>query len=284
MSTPSGTVIVAAHNEEAVIGRCLSALGDAIASGRIQTIVVCNGCTDATAQRARAYPGVTVIELAVASKIAALRAGDRVAVPAGPRVYLDADVVLNSRALLAVLHALQPGGHLAVRPRIRFDSGGASRTVRRWYRVRAQLPSIRNALWGAGLYALSSAGRERFGEFPDVVSDDLFIDSLFAASERGIIDDEEVVVRTPQRLGDLLRILKRSYRTQAEIPSSTTERGISDGQRRQAHELTTLLRRNPTRLLDIGTYAAVIVVARIQARFDTGKTRWERDESSRTGA
>jgi glycosyltransferase involved in cell wall biosynthesis len=66
------SVVVAAHNEAAVIDRCLASL---VAPG-VQVIVAANGCTDDTAAIARRTPGVEVVELATPSKIAALNAGD----------------------------------------------------------------------------------------------------------------------------------------------------------------------------------------------------------------
>ena len=54
----------------------------------MQVVVVCNGCSDDTADRARAL-GAEVLELADAGKHLALNAGDAVA-RGFPRVYLDA--------------------------------------------------------------------------------------------------------------------------------------------------------------------------------------------------
>ncbi len=53
-----------AHNEAAVIERCLGAILADAPPGTPEIIVVCNGCTDDTAARARKFgAGVTVIEL-----------------------------------------------------------------------------------------------------------------------------------------------------------------------------------------------------------------------------
>ena len=67
------------------------------APGELDVVVVCNGCTDQTAELARSCGyQVRVVELASASKPAALRIGDAAAL-AFPRLYLDADVILPGR-------------------------------------------------------------------------------------------------------------------------------------------------------------------------------------------
>jgi glycosyltransferase involved in cell wall biosynthesis len=271
----SGAVIIAAHNEETVIERCLHSLGGAIAEG-VRAVVVCNGCTDRTAELARQFAGVDVIELAVASKPAALRVGDRL-VGEGNRIYLDADVVMTSRAVLDVLATLGGDGALAGRPPVRFDYAGATFLVRRWYVVRERLPSIKRTLWGAGCYALSADGRRRFQEFPDIVSDDLFIDNLFRPEETVIVDTDPIVVSTPRAVSDLVRILQRSYRTQREVHEAG---GLSEGQRGQLRDIAGVLRRSPQRLGDAAVYVAVILYSRARALW-ARSSGWERDNSSR---
>ena len=99
------SVIIPAHNEAASLPRLLSALVSDGLPEQIEVIVVCNGCTDDTADRARSFPGVQVFEIAEASKRAALAEGDRRAGhPA--RAYVDADVVLEQRSLVRLIAAL----------------------------------------------------------------------------------------------------------------------------------------------------------------------------------
>lgn len=273
-----GAVIIAAHDEEAVIGRTLDALLATAAADGIEVVVACNGCTDDTAAVARLRSGVVVPEIEQASKPAGLRAGDRLVQP-GPRIYLDADIVLTSRAASEVLAALR-GQAIAARPPHTFDTTGADWVVRRWYRVRQSLPSIATALWGAGCYGLSEAGRARFAEFPDVVSDDLFIHSQFSPAEIVIVDTDPLVVTTPRRAADLVRILRRSYRTQAEVAGSDS--GISTGQRDQLADLLALLRRSPSRAFDVLVYVSVVAYSRALVRFvKQPSSPWERDVSSR---
>ena len=160
-----------------------------------------------------------------------------------------------------------------------FDTGRATWVVRSWYRIRERVPSIAQALWGAGCYALSDEGRARFAEFPDLVSDDLFIDSLFRPNEVQIVDTDPIIVTTPRRTRDLLRILRRSYRTQSEVVDAPT--GLSEGQRGQLADIRGIVARDPRRIGDAVVYASVILYARLRARTSHGAQRWERDQSSR---
>lgn len=278
MTANLGSIVIAAHNEEAVIARTLALLHEVVDQGLVDVVVVCNGCTDRTAEVARNFTGVRVRELDHPSKTAALRHGDQIAMP-GPRIYLDADVELTGAAAVATMVALTDGA-LAARPPHRFESSRASWVVRRWYAVREQLPSIATALWGAGCYALSVEGRTRFGEFPEIVADDLFIDALFLADEIRIVDTDPITVRTPRVTADLLRIMRRSYRTQSETAPDTGGIGLSPGQQSQSRDLMRLVRRDPARVLDVGIYLALIAVARAHAQVGAPPT-WERDASSR---
>jgi GT2 family glycosyltransferase len=278
-SSRGGSVILAAFNEEAVIGRALTALGDLSTAG-IRVIVACNGCTDDTAEIARRFAGVTVVELDQASKTLALRAGDLLAGP-GPRIYLDADVVMSARAVLDTVAVLSTGVARAARPPVYFDSSGAGWPMRRWYAVRSELPSIAGKLWGAGVYALSEAGRARFGVFPELVSDDAFIDALFDVDETTIVPTDPVRVRTPRTTADLMKIMRRSYRTQSEVAAKTGRSALSHSQRDQVSDLIALLRRRPAALFDVVIY--VLIVARARFAALRGRyTTWERDDSSRS--
>src|SRR5262245_18389828 len=96
--SPPGSVVIPEHDEAPAIQRCVDALFTGCRQGELDVVVVCNGCSDATAALARSsgHP-VRVIELGKASKPAALRTGDA-AVSAFPRLYLDADVSLPGSA------------------------------------------------------------------------------------------------------------------------------------------------------------------------------------------
>jgi glycosyltransferase involved in cell wall biosynthesis len=274
-----GSVVIPAHNEANVIGRGLRRLFDSLGAG-IEVVVVCNGCTDGTADVVRfAGHRLTVIELGVASKAEALRAADRFAT-AFPRVYLDADVLVSGAAVHTVLEHLRRPGALAARPPIVYDTSSSSWVVRRFYRARAQIPAVMGSLWGAGVYALSAEGRRRFDEFPLLVADDLFVDRLFRTDEIDMVDTTPVVVVASATASGLLATFRRTFRGNRAIGElAATDR---PGTRATVGDLLRLARRGPAEFVDAAVYAAVVVWARALAwRHPRASRVWERDDTSR---
>ena len=173
-------------------------------------MVVCNGCTDRTADVARAFgDGVRVIETPIASKTAALNLGDAV-VSGFPRFYVDADVTLPLASVRRIAARLAERDALAAAPVMEVDLRGSSLAVRAYYRVWTRLPYVREGMIGVGVYALSEDGRRRFEAFPDVIADDGYVRMLFGPGERVRVDDAPVRVYAPERLSDLVRIKTRS--------------------------------------------------------------------------
>lgn len=267
--TTAGSIIIPAHNEEAVIRRTLRALAPAIESGSLEVIVACNGCTDGTAHAAGGHPNVRVLDLAEPSKPAALNAGDRAATR-WPRMYLDADIEISPGAVAAVFGALQNGGALAARPGLRYDTAGADPLVRAYYRARVRAASPEAALWGAGAYAVSEDGHRRFTEFPALIADDLWIDGQFADGEKLILPTTPAIVRTPRTSRDLAATLRRVQRGNAEVGGTTPGRTL----RRVMGSV-----RGPLSAADALVYIVFALVARRPARVAQG---WERDASSRS--
>jgi glycosyltransferase involved in cell wall biosynthesis len=281
-------VLIPAHNEAAVIGRCLRHLFEGIDRSDIEVAVVCNGCTDDTAAVARAsgYP-VRVIELDEASKPAALRAGDRL-LRTLPRLYLDADVVLHGSTARRVLKHLAQDGSVAARPPFRYDTTHSTGIVRRYYHARSQVPAVMGSIWGAGVYGLSAAGRGRFGEHPDLVAEDLFVHDCFSEEEIEIVGDKPVVVVAPTHYRDLLKVMRRAYRGAAENRVVSQQRNLENPRRASStsttlatmHDVFRLCRSGPG-ILDAVTYAFVAISARVYVALGR-PARWERDESSRS--
>jgi len=274
---PGGAVIIPAHNEASVIGRTLGRLAPLAAGGQVEVIVACNGCTDNTAELARGFEGVRVLDVPEASKVAALNAADAAA-SRWPRLYLDADIEIDPRALRDVFDRLGRGDVLAARPAFRYDTEGASGLVRSFYRARNRMPSTHSALWGAGAFALSHGGHRRFGQFPSISplfsGDDLFVDQQFLPTEKEVLDTPPVMVRTPRRADALLAILRRNYRAQADLGgASTTSQTV--------RELIGSVRSTRS-AIDAAVYAGFVALARLRRRPPPDSAGvWERDESSR---
>ena len=202
------SIIIPAHNEASRIGGNLTLLTLGAGIDEFEIIVVANGCTDATVDVAHSIPGIRVIDLPEAGKAAALRAGDDAATRLA-RIYLDADVALSAHEARALTKAVtQPGVHAATGRR-RVVTSGSSLGVRAFYAVNRRLPVYDDALFGRGVIAVGPIGRARFDEFPDLVADDLFLDSLFTTDEKCQVDDVVTSVVAPRTTMQLIRRLAR---------------------------------------------------------------------------
>jgi glycosyltransferase involved in cell wall biosynthesis len=268
------SVVIAAHNEAAVIGRCLDALLADPPPGPFDVTVVANGCTDATVAVAATRPGVRVLSLPGPGKAGALNAGDEVAV-GFPRLYLDADIVLTPGSVPALVAAVE-SGLLAAAPGRALDTTGRPLPVRAYYAINRRLPAFRDALYGRGAIVLSERGRARFDVFPALHADDLFLDSLFEVGEKREVAGATAKVATPRRTADLIRRLVRVRAGNAAMRAA----GMSAVRpsRRSSWLLDVVLRR-PWLAPAGAFYAAITLIAERRSR---GATDWGRDESSRT--
>jgi len=90
VTEPAVSIVIPAHNEEAVIAGNLRRLLDGSRPGEFDVIVVANACQDGTARAAATVEGVRVLDTEVPGKPNALRMGDAECATF-PRLYLDAD-------------------------------------------------------------------------------------------------------------------------------------------------------------------------------------------------
>ncbi len=184
------SIIIPANNEAAHIGACLSALLASTGPDGVQVIVAANGCSDATVALAEAFHSqaeaqgwqLSVMDLPALGKIGTLNAADEAA-RFGSRVYLDADVVVEPDLMAQLFDALDQeapvyaSGQLQLAP-------AQSWTTRAYARIYARVPFVTDGVPGAGLFAVNAAGRTRWAEFPDIISDDTFVRLSFAPNER----------------------------------------------------------------------------------------------------
>jgi len=305
-TTATLSVVVPAHDEARTLRATLGALAASAGAEVPDVVVVANGCTDATASVARAA-GVRVVELDEPSKAAALSAGDAAA-QTFPRVYLDADIRLTPGTLDALAATLRRDGVLVASPRVVFDTSRSSWPVRAFYAAYRELPYVRDGLVGLGVYGMSQAGRARFGDFPRITSDDLFVQRLFSPGERAV-SDGEFVVAAPRDLRNLLKVRTRTARGNAELggaqvldlrtptndtdgaggrtdrtgPSGSTDGGGRRFGRTTSTTTTALLRLalvRPRLIPSLVVYTAVTTASRVSAR-RRQSTAWQRDTSTR---
>lgn len=220
VTAPAASVILPAHDEAGYIAACLEAL---LASERcdlpLEVIVVANGCTDDTARIAReigirADLPLHVIETPIGDKLQALRLGDEAAVH-GTRIYLDTDVIVSRGLIPALTRALdvpEPRYASGV-PRIAHPRSAATAAYARFWQ---QLPFLTQGVPGFGVFAVNAAGRDRWGDWPTIISDDTFTRLHFTAGERVQVPHE---YRWPmvEGFGNLVRVRRRQDRGVAEI-------------------------------------------------------------------
>lgn len=277
---PLASIVIPAHDEEAVLGHLLRALLADAAPGELEIVVVANGCRDRTAAVARSFgPAVKVVETDVASKANALNLGDRAAT-AFPRLYVDADVTLDVRAVRETVSVLGRPGVMAAAPRMTVDTRGASAAVRAFYAIWMRHPHFRRGQVGSGVYGLSERGRRRFQLFPEVTADDAFVHRLFSDAERVTVRSSTFTVRAPRTMSALVRIKTRSRRGNLELSRRypALDRARLGGRASLAADL--LLR--PRLWPSVPAYVAVTVASAVRAHRTDGRPQaWERDETSR---
>lgn len=293
MNQPVAGVVIPAHNEEKVIGRLLDALLDGAAEGEFDIVVVCNGCTDGTAEVAAARgPAVRVVDSPKPSKHEALRLGDE-HTAVFPRIYVDADIEIGARDLRALVAAVggvsgasgssAAGGApvLAAAPERSFPLRDSSWPVRWFYAIWVRIPGVRDGLYGRGVIALSEEGWKRVSSLPPMMGDDLAASEVFDAGERRVVREASVVIRPPRTWGDLIRRRVRAATATAQFGRSGT---VAEQSRTSKADLVAILRSEPWRAPQVALFVGVAVVSRRRAQRSVRSgdfTTWLRDESSR---
>ena len=273
---PIASVVVPAHNEAKVVIRCLGGLLDEAEPGEFEVVVIANGCIDQTAELARSFhPDVHVVELAIADKVAALRAGDS-ATTLFPRVYVDADVSLATSALRALVDALGGEAAVAAAPRMVVAVQGRPAAVRAWYRVWLASAYRSGACVGSGVYGLNAAAHALVSPWPETFADDLHVRLSLGVSRCQVVEGHHFAQQAPYSLRSLVGVRARIV---------AANRAIGGGEAWPSQR-SSLLRQlaQPRRWPDLAVYAGVAAAARVLARRQFVRTRWVRDDTARKAA
>jgi glycosyltransferase involved in cell wall biosynthesis len=275
---PAVSIVIPAHDEEAVIAGNLRRLLDGSQAGEFDVVVVANACGDETAKAAAGVEGVRVLETPTGGKPHALRLGDEAAVTF-PRLYLDADVRLDADSVRALAAACAEPGVLACAPALELDLTGAGPVMTRVHRVHDALIAPHRALAGVGCYVLTEAGHARVFPMPDVISDDGFVHASFTPEERRVVPAAHTVVRPARTVRTYLnrRVrVRRGNRQLAELGRVSEESRLTLG------SLTDLVRRRRVGVVDSGCYLAVLVLDRALTRLRNNRAdAWGSDASTR---
>ncbi len=276
------SIIIPAYNEENVIARCLAPLLPAAKNKELEIIVVCNGCTDKTAQIVAQFAElVKLIETPIPSKTNALNLGDQAASDF-PRFYLDADVVISLESIRKVAEVLNSGGALAAAPQAERKREHSSWIVRSYYDVWEQLPYVQEGMIGTGVYALSKEGRKRFGKFPNIIADDGYVRALFKSNERCTVQDIFSYITVPANTKELLKIKSRSragfYQIQEKFPE------LKKNEEKKYWKIIFLLQKGIYFWIKLPVYICIVMLSSVKAKNILKKNNynnWLRDNSSR---
>ena len=184
------SLIIPAHNEEERLGKCLEAVLASKLTGTLEIIVAVNGSKDATAETARQFLAkakmlaceLVVLDLDKPGKIGAIREAEAVA-KGRHLAYLDADIIVEEELLQEVLNVFKENQECYVTGSIEIPEP-SSIISRLYLKTWKKLPFLNENAPGAGFFALSRKGRQRWIDFPDIISDDTFVRWHFAQSER----------------------------------------------------------------------------------------------------
>jgi hypothetical protein len=163
------------------------------------------------------------------------------------------------------------------------DLAGSPLPVRAYFAINRRLPVFDDALFGRGMIALSERGRSRFDTFPNMVADDLFLDSLFSSAEKRQVDEVATVVAAPRRTRDLVRRLVRVRRGNAAMREAgrSGEVAVEVRAARRTSWLRDVVLPRPWLAPAAAVYVAISLLAAIEARRTAEASSWGRDDSSR---
>ncbi|WP_375290151.1 glycosyltransferase family 2 protein [Qipengyuania sp.] len=266
------SVIVPVHNEASRLGETALALMDGLPEDW-ELIFVCNGCTDGSETILERIAGRRAIILtAPRGKAVAIREGEARARFAS-RFYVDSDVLIHGADLARLATCLTAPVEL-VSPRMVFDLAGVGPQMRRVLMVWLSLPHAQGAAYHHVL-GVSAAGRARWGEFPDLLADDAFIESRIPDGRKRVVPDVVVTVRPPRSMTAWLGVRARWHDGHGQMRAMGYAPPHAPGQYRAiAQTLHT-----PSQWVNVLLYVGSVLAARLLSALP--RRGWYRDETSR---
>jgi glycosyltransferase involved in cell wall biosynthesis len=272
------SIIVPAHNEAAVIERCLDSL---VKQKGIDTLIVaCNGCSDNTAELVRQYPKIICLEIDKPSKTNALNEAEQ-HITSYPVFYLDADTHLQAGAIEKITQTLQEQTQLhLVAPTPKIDVSKSSWLVQQYYKIWLDLPYIKSGVIATCSFIVTEQGRKRFDHFPDIINDDRFIHCQFKANEVSNIAGSEIYIQAPRTLYSLIKIKTRARLGNMQLK----QLGLCPEPKDKPYVNSMKSRLLSKQFVSASVYYGIATLIRIRSRIQLKKIanyQWEKDLSSR---
>ncbi len=276
----SFSVVIPVYNEAETIGRNAALILEGLPADA-EIIFACNGCSDGTPHILKPVAGdrAQILVLDIAGKALAIRAAERY-LDKFPRFFVDADVTISGSELASLAATMAAEGLDLISPRTTYDLAGASWAARAVHKAAASLPHHQEGAFH-GVLGVSRSGRSRWGEFPDVLADDTFIEAQIPPTRKRIDKTVRVIVRPPRNYWAIVRVRERWDRGLRELRSLKIKPAKVKGQRR------TLLRNACSYRLLLPTMVYISVRASAFALRVLGRSaspRWYRDPTSRSAS
>jgi glycosyltransferase involved in cell wall biosynthesis len=275
------TLIIPAHNEAAVIQRCLDSLIDQ--QNVSQIIVACNGCTDNTVDIVRKNYGhiakLMCLDIAKPSKTNALNEAEQ-HIADFPVFYIDADTKISTDAISTISQQMQEQQiHLSA-PTPIINTEQSSWFVKQYYKTWQTLPYIKAGVIATCSFVVSEEGRQRFEKFPDVINDDGYIRCQFKANEISNIKGSEIYIQAPKNLFSLIKI-----KTRARLGNMQLNRlGLCTHPAEKAYASSMKSKLFSKDFVATIVYYSIAIIIRLRAARQYSKINqytWEKDDTSR---
>lgn len=264
-------ILIPAYNEEAVIARTLKP----ISGSGFELIVIANGCSDKTAEVARAAaPDATVLETPVGNKTLALNMGlDKTR--ADIVVALDGDTETTAQAVRALSETLAQSHAAMAYGLIHFDVDQSSWAVRAFYQAWQMNRYFDQGKVGA-FFALKRSAILAEGGFAYVTNDDEWVRRTFTGRSI-LVPSAHYSVRAPRDLANLINVRRRVTRGNRALARD----GLAGAQSGPTDLIFLAVRLGcrPWLWGGAAVYAYTIYATRMKKA--TKPERWERDLSNR---
>ncbi len=228
----------------------------------VEVIIAVNASQDKTAEIAQEFVelfktkgwDLKIFELSHPGKTMAINAAESQAL-GQKKIFLDADVICAPDLIWKTdkaLDAQRPvfaSGSLIVAPA---KSWATKHVAAYWSR----LPFAADVVSGAGFYAVNAAGRQRWGAFPKIISDDTYVRSHFAPEEQVLVAST-YLWPLPEGLVLLVRVRRRQERGLKQL-----KRMFHELPKPKRNSVSAHLRVMADLPLSFAVYAFVVVIAR----------------------